>query len=111
MGKEGDYPSELTESLPREREESPPLPRGNSLLASALRDSELGIAWNRSRDWHARLAELIGRSAIGERELFNRARAVLGYYGCSEDALAIIERLANSPSYTRERSASPSVDP
>lgn len=107
LGEEGDYPSELIESLPRERENSPPLTRGHSLLPSALRDSELGIPGNRSRDWHARLAELIGRSAISEQELFNRARAVLGYYAYSEDALTIMERLASSPSYTPERSASP----
>lgn len=107
LGEDGDYPSELTESLPRERENNPPLTRGHSLLPSALRDSELGIPGNRGRDWHARLAELIGRSAISEQELFTRARAVLGYYAYSEDALAIMERLANSPSYTPERSANP----
>jgi hypothetical protein len=79
----------------------------SALLPSALRDSEHGTPGNRSRDWHARLAELIGRGAVSEQELFNRARAVLGYYAYSEDAWAIMERLANSPSYTPESSASP----
>lgn len=68
LSEEGDYPSELIESLPRERGNSPPLNRGHSLLPSALRDTELGIPGNRSRDWHARLAELIGRGAGSEQE-------------------------------------------
>lgn len=96
LGMQGDYPSELLESEPRESEFSPYLWGPDSMYAHAQRDSDSEPSRNRDRTTQTRIAELITRSGISEDALYRRAREVLGYAVYSDDALRIMEKLASA---------------
>lgn len=95
LGEYGDYLPEPSES------------RSNVAISAAARvgeasPSELpfidenGPSHQKSigTDEHARLAQVIDSSGMGEQDLFDRARKVLGYHAYSDAAIALMQRLA-----------------